>query len=362
VQAWFTDGKLELIPVGSKNRLWSFERKKTVWGVSWSPDSKRIVASTSDEGVYVFDASNGKIIYTYSGLIGRVFSPAWSPNGKFIAAIGTKTGAEPAPDPVTLAVWDADSQKTIFELMEHAATRVAWAPDSKRIAFNNYDHTVQIWDVLEKRKLAAIPVAERGLPSVAWSPDGKYLAVGDVMGETTIYDSTSAEAITNHVFGANFVNLNWSPDGKTINAIGFEESTAWPLEFEQAKIKRTEIKAKVLGDKGYMPKNLDECFVQLDAELGPAQIKKLKDGSEEDLALYHLGLGMWMRNSWGLWSNSQLARSFLGLDIHHSDDMSGIILTSYWRHLHGLPLELDKQAKRYIDYWAQFKKGYPTGH
>lgn len=31
--------------------------------------------------------------------------------------------------------------------------------------------------------------------------------------------------------------------------------------------------------------------------------------------------------------------------------MSGIILTSYWRHLHNQPIDLETQVSFYVDYW-----------
>lgn len=34
----------------------------------------------------------------------------------------------------------------------------------------------------------------------------------------------------------------------------------------------------------------------------------VKEGSEQDMIRYHMGLGMWMRNNWGLWGGSRLAK------------------------------------------------------
>lgn len=70
---------------------------------------------------------------------------------------------------------------------------------------------------------------------------------------------------------------------------------------------------------------------------------------------YHHGLGMWMRNEWGLWGGSRLAAYFNGIGIYHPDDMSAIILDSYWRKLHGKPIDLESQVKRYQEYWQKVK-------
>ena len=39
------------------------------------------------------------------------------------------------------------------------------------------------------------------------------------------------------------------------------------------------------------------------------------------------------------------------MGIYHADDMSGIILTSFQRHVRGQPLEVETQVKHYRKYW-----------
>jgi hypothetical protein len=83
----------------------------------------------------------------------------------------------------------------------------------------------------------------------------------------------------------------------------------------------------------YIPKDLNDCFTELTRILPAAEIEKLRNIPESELIDYHLGLGMWIRNNWGLWGGSRLSRWFNAQGIYHPDDMSGIILTSFWRYL-----------------------------
>jgi len=100
-----------------------------------------------------------------------------------------------------------------------------------------------------------------------------------------------------------------------------------------------------------IPTNLDECFTELLRELSDEDITEIKSGSEKDLSTWHHSLGRWMRNNWQLWQGSELAKWFNSIGIHHADDMSGIILTSFWRHLHSKQVHLSDQVKFYQDYW-----------
>lgn len=110
----------------------------------------------------------------------------------------------------------------------------------------------------------------------------------------------------------------------------------------------------------YIPKTLEDAFAELDRILSAEVREEMRAGPEEDMIEYHHGLGTWMRNEWGLWADSRLSAYFESLGIHHPDDMSGIILDSYWRRLHGLDLGLDAQVSRYREYWENAREPEDT--
>ena len=97
--------------------------------------------------------------------------------------------------------------------------------------------------------------------------------------------------------------------------------------------------------------NLTECIASLDHELSAEVIEQIRSGTEDDLIDYHFGLGMWIRNNFGLWGDSPLAGWFNRLGVFHPDDMSSIILTSYYRHVNGLPIGLSDQLEPYQGHW-----------
>ena len=102
-----------------------------------------------------------------------------------------------------------------------------------------------------------------------------------------------------------------------------------------------------------IPETLEECFIELGKIFNKSQLEEFKTKSEDELAIYHFGIGLWMRNNWGLWAGSQLAKYFKGMGIFHANDMSGIILTSFHRHLKGEEVRLGKQIKFYQEYWKR---------
>lgn len=85
----------------------------------------------------------------------------------------------------------------------------------------------------------------------------------------------------------------------------------------------------------YIPKDIYDAHSQLDGLLDDESKEALKNGENS-----HFGIGMWMRNNWGLWSYSRLACYFTERGIDHPDDMSGFILKTYRLRLSGNDSEL----------------------
>ena len=79
------------------------------------------------------------------------------------------------------------------------------------------------------------------------------------------------------------------------------------------------------------PSNLKECFEALDVLLTPENQEFIQNNSEKTvLARTHHALGQWIRNTWGLWTKGPLYKHFEAQGLHHPDDMSGVIITSYY--------------------------------
>lgn len=104
----------------------------------------------------------------------------------------------------------------------------------------------------------------------------------------------------------------------------------------------------------YKPQNLEEAVEQLKKIHPDTTKQKIRSMTEDEfLAGSHFGLGMWIRNNWQLWKGKGLADYFNSIGIFHPDDMSGIILRSYYRELTGKEWDVDNQVKYYQDYWKK---------
>lgn len=90
-------------------------------------------------------------------------------------------------------------------------------------------------------------------------------------------------------------------------------------------------------DGVYIPRDIEDCFSQLDSILAFKNRRGIiAQPNRESMSKYHFGLGMWLRNNWGLWSGSRLERYFYARGVYHPDNMSGAILEYYYDYLHGV--------------------------
>ena len=103
-----------------------------------------------------------------------------------------------------------------------------------------------------------------------------------------------------------------------------------------------------------IPEDLPACMVQLDSMLGDKDKAWLRERGAVDA---HFGLGMWIRNNWGLWGgDSSLSAYFRGHGIQHPDDMSNLILECYVQHLNGEEVDYEHmigEARRAEEEWRR---------
>lgn len=103
-----------------------------------------------------------------------------------------------------------------------------------------------------------------------------------------------------------------------------------------------------------VPTTLDEALAALGTLISPEEQKWMRSVRS---SIFHGGthhfLGRYLRNEWGLWEGSALARWFNAQGIYHADDMSGIILESFWRRLNGQEIGLAGQVEECQAYWRE---------
>ena len=74
----------------------------------------------------------------------------------------------------------------------------------------------------------------------------------------------------------------------------------------------------------------------------------------EDLSRFHHGWGTGIRNGYGLWiGTTPISQHMRDIGLQHPDDMSGVLINSYWLHFNGCDLRLDDQVAFYRAWWSE---------
>lgn len=92
-------------------------------------------------------------------------------------------------------------------------------------------------------------------------------------------------------------------------------------------------------DNVYIPKDFSDAFRTLDGMLSKEQrdsIRAMSNGQFLNGA--HYGLGMWIRNNWGLWGDSRFKGYLIRIlnirkELAHADILSDYVLSGYYEYL-----------------------------
>ncbi|WP_303923383.1 DUF6794 domain-containing protein [Draconibacterium sediminis] len=130
----------------------------------------------------------------------------------------------------------------------------------------------------------------------------------------------------------------------------YKKSKVVEISIEESDLKNSDYTFYEYYDGVYIPKDLDDCFNQLDKFWNDSIKTEVSNMSEDEfIGSSHFGIGLWIRNNWRLWGGSRLSKYFNELGITHPDNMSGIVLTAYYRKLKNQDIEL----RKLIDYYKK---------
>jgi WD40 repeat protein/serine/threonine protein kinase len=196
----------------SDQSLMTLTDPSVLWTALLSRDGKRIMCTTSDGAIRVWDAATG----SEAGTLGQGTYPGWQMevrnDGKYVAAYDN-------PDGNTIKIWDLEKEGEPITLAGHEkrVVAVAWSPDGTRIASGSWDHLIRIWDSATGKELMTLWGHRAEVLCVAFSPDGRRLASGSNDYMVATWDLTTGAGPV--PFGGHESHVNsvaFSPNGERI--------------------------------------------------------------------------------------------------------------------------------------------------
>lgn len=106
-----------------------------------------------------------------------------------------------------------------------------------------------------------------------------------------------------------------------------------------------------------IPNSLHEAHEVLEQSLSEEDLSfiDLMD-DEHHMCKFHFNLGRYIRNNWDIWVGGTLRNYMNGLGFYHPDDISAVILGTFWCKRHGKSFDLESRAAYYKKYWEESPK------
>jgi WD40 repeat protein len=203
-----------------------------VRAVSWSPDGLFIASGGSDDTVQIWRAHTGEHLLTYQGHPAKsrgVFVVAWSPSDMVVASGGKEK---------TIHLWDGRDGRPISFYQGHSSKvfSLAWSPNGKLIASGD-ETSIHVWEVATGKRICLYQAHHHpcyGIRSLAWSPDGAFLVSGsdDCTGKhgnqtVHVWNARTGEPLfiyDGHEERTEVRSVSWSPDGTRIASGGGDDT------------------------------------------------------------------------------------------------------------------------------------------
>ena len=236
------DGKLLATSVDNEIWLWEVGNIKQIitynghtgWVqfLAFSPDGEILASGSNDQTIRLWNVHTGQCLKTLRSHTSWVQSLAFSPDGEILAS---------GSHDQTVKLWNVQTGECLQTLSGHS-NRVfftTFSPKGQTLVTGSEDQTVRVWDVHTGSCLRVLEIPINWVLSIALSPDGQTLATGSGRKTVKFWDLASGECIktlpdyNTHVWAVAF-----TPDGKRL-VTGSEDTTVKIWDVETGKCLQT---------------------------------------------------------------------------------------------------------------------------
>ncbi|MEW6735542.1 MAG: protein kinase [Acidobacteriota bacterium] len=192
---------------------------REVIGAQFSPDGMRIVTTSRDKTVRIWEVVSGKLLVTLNGYKGGEIAACFSPDGTRIITTNSNQVVE---------IWDSTNGRWLNSLAGHKSTiyDIQLSSDGTRVATANGDGTANVWDVASGKLLFALEGHRNSIHAIAFSRNGKLIATASNDSTAKIWDAANGILLVSLAGHKSTVStVHFSNDNTRIVTVG-DDNTA----------------------------------------------------------------------------------------------------------------------------------------
>ncbi len=181
---------------------------EAVDAIAFNPNGRRLVSTSKDGGIRLWDARSGRLIQLLRGH--NALAVSFSKGGSRMATGGVD-GA--------ICIWDVAKEQPLHRLEAHKGfvLTVEYSRDGKYLASGGIDGAVRIWRSKTGRLIRTLGWQYGYVLSVSFSPDGRHLASGGADGAVRIWDVGTGDALNKLKGHAGYVSsVSFSKNGQRL--------------------------------------------------------------------------------------------------------------------------------------------------
>jgi WD40 repeat protein len=183
------DGEIKIFDVASGKLVVEIKNghSDTVFGISFSPDDKKLATCGADKFVKTFELPSGKFLKSFEGHTHHVLGVGWKADGKLLASAGADN---------VVKVWDFDKGEQVRTIPGHGKqiTRLQFIGKSDQFATCSGDQSVRFWNI-NGGNTRNFGGSTDFLYAVSVSPDGALVAAGGQEGIVRVYNGTNGQLL-----------------------------------------------------------------------------------------------------------------------------------------------------------------------
>ncbi|ETO05742.1 WD-40 repeat protein [Reticulomyxa filosa] len=241
----------------------------TIFSVRFSPEGRRIVSSSFDKTVRVWDVASGKQIQTFKGHIDNVLHAEFSPDGHNIVSCSQDN---------TIRLWDIESGKELMKLDCIDWVRsINFSPDGKYIISGIQDGTIYIWDINSGKEIQRLVFYSNPITDVQFSSNGQMILASSYGKRIAIWDVKSGEKVKEFIGHHGIVQCaKFFPDCQYVVSSSWDETIRiWDVKSEK-ELQILSGHANPLGD---LPNYVNDVTYFPDGQTIDMKYKKLERNS-----------------------------------------------------------------------------------